>query len=152
VLKLKDNFDSDIVPGRLYGIGNIRSRLEAYEFIDCPQSGDLLFRKHRSGGQWLPVYAQDTLLPRFCVLLNDDLSEVVNYDDDHEDSIEKLVDWAESRVLTLRAELQAVEDKLCDQCGVSKGDDSDVSNAIFDLVWNSGPARIVLESMPAKAA
>ena len=152
MLKLKDNFDSDIVPGRLYGLGNVRSRLEAYEFMDCPQSGDLLFRKYRSGAQWLPVYVQDTLLPRFCILLNEDLSEVVNYDSDHEGSIENLIDWAESRVLTLRSELQGVEVLLCDRCGVSKGDDSDVSNAIFDLVWNSGPARVVLESMPAKAA
>jgi hypothetical protein len=76
----------------------------------------------------------------------------VNYDDEPDDSIEKLIDWAESRVLTLRSELQQVEDRLCDRCGCSKGDNSDVANAIFDLVWNSGPARVVLESMPAEAA
>lgn len=152
MLKLKDNFDSDIVPGRLYGLGNVRSRLEAYEFMDCPQSGDLLFRKYRSGDQWLPVYVQDTLLPGFCVLLNDDLSEVINYDGDSERSIEKLIDWAGSRVLALRTDLEGIEELLCDRCGVSKGDDSDVANAIFDLVWNSGPARVILESMPAKAA
>lgn len=152
MLRLKDNFGNVVVAGQLYGLGNVRSRLSAYEFLDCPHSGDLLFRKHRSGDQWAPVYGQDTLLPQFCVLLNDDLSEVVNFDGDPLESVEKLIDWAEGRVLTLRSELQAVEDRLCDACGVSKGDDSDVSNAIFNLVWNSGPARVVLESMPANAA
>jgi hypothetical protein len=152
MLTMKQKFGFEPEPGRFYGYGNIRSRLIPHEFRYEVESGDLEARVANSNGDWQKVYAQDSTLKQHLVPLNDDLSEMFTENWDTEDSIEKMIDWAESRVLTLRAELQAVEDKLCDKCGVSKGDDSDVANAIFDLVWNSGPARIVLESMPAKAA
>lgn len=76
LIMLLDQFGNSIVDGRVYGLGDRRSSLIPHDVSYDPSSDDVMVRKHGSSDPWRALYGQDTLLPNFCVLLDEDLMEV----------------------------------------------------------------------------
>lgn len=132
--KIKDQFGLDVEPGKIYGMGDKRSALIAYEIGFDEERGEELFRRHRSSDSWQLLYGQDAERPRYCIELNPDHTEKIA--DDAELSFEQRVDACQSRIGLLRNELHLMESQLCAMVGVSVGDGSSLSDTVMRMVWD----------------
>lgn len=131
-------------PGRIYGLGDVRSKLVPHETIDDAEIGEICIRRLNSSEPFTRV--DEFRFPTHCVELNRDLTEVGDDSDDL--SIEAFIDHCEGKILLHRGELQSLEFSLCDRLGCSVGDGSELADAIFNFVHNTGPGsqKLVLEA------
>ncbi len=136
--KIKDQFGLPVEPGKIYGMGDRRSALVAYEVGFDEERCEEVVRKHGSRDPFQLLYGQDAEPPRFCIRLNPDLTEMVA--DDAELSFEQRVDAAQSRIGLVRGELHKIEAELCAWSGVAVGDGSPLSDTIFRMVWDGDDA------------
>ena len=139
--KLKDQFGMVVESGKIYGMsdpksphGERRSALIPYEVGFDDERGEEVIRRYGSKDPWSVLYCQDFVAPKFCVELNSDLSEKLV--DDAELSNDLLIDAHMSRVGLLRSELHRIESQLCKMAGVEVDDQTDISEAVFRMVWD----------------
>jgi hypothetical protein len=137
-LTVNDQFGHEIEAGKLYGIGSSKASLKVIEVEHDHTRDELVYRLRNSTGPWMDVYGENgALLPKFCILLDADLMEVMeNPEDTKPTSMMDRISAAESRVLLLQSELQKIESELCDEMGVVVGDGSDLSDEIMMFVFD----------------
>jgi hypothetical protein len=131
-----------LIPGRIYGMGNIETKLVPYDVMHDHTIDELCIRRHKSSGVWTRL--DEFEMPSMVRLLNDDLmvvEESEDQDDDQDAEIDGLsttdyVNAFEHKILLHKAELEAIEVKIADRLGCLVGDGSPLSEELFKFVHN----------------
>lgn len=130
------SFGNNIEPGKIYGMGEIRSRLTPTDVIYDDRIDEICIRKHGSNDPWQRT--DDSNKPRYIVPLNDDLTEITIDPEENagDESAASIFEAASKRLYALHSELEQVERELCARFNCEIGDGSELAEFIFEVVHN----------------